>query len=303
MTQPADPGLTAQVRAELQSRPTATLLEIWQANDRVEWTDLAFDLIAVILAERLHVVPPPAGTLAWPLALELRAQAALDQAEALEANGHWDEALAACNVALRLAPNWAEAHNYRGLLLETLDRLTEAIQAYQTAVRLAPSFAEARDNLSAARAALPPDPEAGLADDTAETALSATEIEAGAELPADYYLSQTALLLRGWPGHRTRPRRSGLDPLDTDFEQAHVTGLLLRQLFTGQLRLESWISIALAVVVALSLSLPLILCGGELLAGDARSLLVLLPLSVYWIPGLALWRSIYANLREMPRAG
>jgi tetratricopeptide (TPR) repeat protein len=302
MTRSTDPDLTAQIRAELQSRPTVALLEIWQANDRVEWTDLAFDLIAVILTERLHVVPPPAGTLAWPLALELRAQAALDQAEALEANRRWDEALAACNVALRLAPNWAEAYNYRGLLLETLDRVPEAIQAYQDAVRLDPNFTEARDNLNAALADLPRETEPDLAQDMAGTALSANETEAGGELPAEYYLSQTALLLRGWPGHRTRPGRSGLDPLDTDFEQAHVTGLLLRHLFTGQLRLESWISIVLAVAVALWLSLPLILAGGELLAGHAGSVLVLLPLSVYWIPGLALWWSIYVSLREMHRA-
>jgi tetratricopeptide (TPR) repeat protein len=314
MTPPIDPGLPARIRAELQSRPTAALLEIWQANDRAEWSDLAFDLIAVILTERLKIALPPAGTLAWPLALELRTEAALDQADALEASGRWDEALAACDAALRLTPDRAEAHNYRGLLLETLDRMPEAIQAYQTAVRLAPSYNEARNNLRMAQAALtgrpgdidralPAGPEPGLIDGSAVTAWSENETRTGSELPAVYYLSKTALVLPGWPGHRTRPGRSGLDPLDTYFEQAHITGLLLRQLFTGQLRLESWISIVLSVMVALELSLPLILVGGELLAGDTNSLLLLAPLSIYWIPGLALWRSIYASLGKRLRAG
>jgi len=36
-----------------------------------------------------------------------------------------------------------------------------------------------------------------------------------------------AILLRGWPGYRTRPARSGYDPLDADFEEAqHERGFI-----------------------------------------------------------------------------
>jgi hypothetical protein len=42
--------------------------------------------------------------------------------------------------------------------------------------------------------------------------------------------------LLGWPGYRTRPGRSGLDPLDTRNEAAHMEGTFLRNLFTLRAR-------------------------------------------------------------------
>lgn len=49
------------------------------------------------------------------------------------------------------------------------------------------------------------------------------EINDGVELP-------------GWPGYRTRANRSGLDPLDTRSEAAHMQGTFLRRIFTLQAR-------------------------------------------------------------------
>ena len=42
--------------------------------------------------------------------------------------------------------------------------------------------------------------------------------------------------LQGWPGHRTRQNRSGLDPLDTQAEAAHMEGTFLRNMFTLKAR-------------------------------------------------------------------
>ncbi len=42
--------------------------------------------------------------------------------------------------------------------------------------------------------------------------------------------------LPGWPGYRTRPNRSGLDPLDTRNEAAHMGGTFLRDIFTLRAR-------------------------------------------------------------------
>jgi cytochrome c biogenesis protein CcdA len=42
--------------------------------------------------------------------------------------------------------------------------------------------------------------------------------------------------LRGWPGYRTRPNRSGLDPLDTRAEAAHMEGTFIRSIFTLRAR-------------------------------------------------------------------
>ena len=49
------------------------------------------------------------------------------------------------------------------------------------------------------------------------------DINAGNELP-------------GWPGYRTRSNRSGLDPLDTRSEAAHMQGTFLRNIFTLRAR-------------------------------------------------------------------
>ena len=40
--------------------------------------------------------------------------------------------------------------------------------------------------------------------------------------------------LQGWPGYRHRPGRIGLDPLDSDFESAHIQGVIIRKLVTGE---------------------------------------------------------------------
>ncbi len=42
--------------------------------------------------------------------------------------------------------------------------------------------------------------------------------------------------LQGFPGHRTRQNRSGLDPLDTQAEAAHMEGTFLSNTFTLKLR-------------------------------------------------------------------
>lgn len=40
----------------------------------------------------------------------------------------------------------------------------------------------------------------------------------------------------GYPGYRTRPGRSGNDPVDSALEQGHMMGLFLRKAITGRLR-------------------------------------------------------------------
>lgn len=50
--------LRKQIFDSLNLRETEDLAEIWQKNDRVEWTDLAFDLIGEILLQRLGTLPP-----------------------------------------------------------------------------------------------------------------------------------------------------------------------------------------------------------------------------------------------------
>ncbi len=49
--------LRKQIYANLDSKDTEELLDIWETNDRVEWSDLAFEVLKDILAERVNTLP------------------------------------------------------------------------------------------------------------------------------------------------------------------------------------------------------------------------------------------------------
>ena len=57
-------------------------------------------------------------------------------------------------AALKVRPNWAEAHNNLGIALANQGKLAEALTQFERAVTLNPSLADARANRDQARAAL-----------------------------------------------------------------------------------------------------------------------------------------------------
>src|SRR5262249_42898528 len=57
-------------------------------------------------------------------------------------------ALAAFQQAIRLAPNYAEAHNNEGAILSQMDKLDAAIEASRKPLATTPASANARRNLS-----------------------------------------------------------------------------------------------------------------------------------------------------------
>ena len=50
-------NLYKQIHGNLNSKGTDELLEIWKANDRADWSDIAFDVIREILQERGVEIP------------------------------------------------------------------------------------------------------------------------------------------------------------------------------------------------------------------------------------------------------
>lgn len=62
-------------------------------------------------------------------------------------NSKLQTALSECELALGYDPDFAEAHNLRGLILDSLNRYEEAIAAYREALRLDPNLQDARENL------------------------------------------------------------------------------------------------------------------------------------------------------------
>jgi|CZKI01.1.fsa_nt_gi tetratricopeptide (TPR) repeat protein len=114
------------------------------------------------LAAEIHKVP---GRLAEAIAhyeeaVRLKpdfAEAHNNLGRALEATpGRLNDAIGHYEEALRLAPDSAEAHNNLGGALEALPgRLDEAIAQYGEALRLKPDFAEAHNNLGSALQSIP----------------------------------------------------------------------------------------------------------------------------------------------------
>jgi tetratricopeptide (TPR) repeat protein len=79
------------------------------------------------------------------------ARAALDSAQAHLDADDLTAALSDCNRAVQLAPQWAEACNLRGIVLDAMGRTAEASASYQEALRWDPSFADAAANLAELR--------------------------------------------------------------------------------------------------------------------------------------------------------
>lgn len=81
------------------------------------------------------------------------AQDQLQQAiEQYETHRNVEQAFELCEIAIQLDPNYADAHNFRGILLEELNKPINAVGAYRKAIKLDPEFQEARDNLEALKA-------------------------------------------------------------------------------------------------------------------------------------------------------
>jgi len=70
-----------------------------------------------------------------------------EQASAYEEQNEFDEALKECDAAIQITPNYADAHNLRGIVLEGLGRKEEAVLAYREAIRSDPTYSEAAENL------------------------------------------------------------------------------------------------------------------------------------------------------------
>ncbi|MBK9210916.1 MAG: hypothetical protein IPL71_22595 [Anaerolineales bacterium] len=49
--------LREQIRNNLNLKDIYELLEIWKTNDRVEWSDTAFEVLREILRERIREIP------------------------------------------------------------------------------------------------------------------------------------------------------------------------------------------------------------------------------------------------------
>jgi tetratricopeptide (TPR) repeat protein len=65
-------------------------------------------------------------------------------------NGDYEKAIATYRDAIRIKPDYAEAHNNLGLVLAETGHLSDAIAAHSEAIRIKPGLAESYNNLGRA---------------------------------------------------------------------------------------------------------------------------------------------------------
>ena len=115
-------------------------------------------------------------------------------------------------------------------------------------------------------------------------------------IPESLYMDEKALLLVGWPGHRNRYGRFGYDPLESDFELAHMEGTIIRLLLTRRFRTQNPIYLLLMTFVGCIYCLPLVFGGMAFLQGDLSSIIVLFLFSPYWVVGIGLLVNVSESL-------
>ncbi len=125
-----------------------------------------------------------------------------------------DDVLAAFREAIRIRPDYAEAHNNLGLVLIQSGKDEEGIAALREAVRLAPAYAEARTNLGAALTST--DAEAGIKELEEALRLAPGSVKALFNLAVAYGTS---------PAHGPKKEIEHLEKvieLAPDFPRAHL---------------------------------------------------------------------------------
>jgi tetratricopeptide (TPR) repeat protein len=236
----------------------------------------------------------------------------LDQALEYANNDEPEKALAECEAAKPNLPGISRAYNYLGIVLTTLNQLESAIEAYLKAIQLNPRFWAARENLAYARKQLEAEQYHRAAQQSPDESLelSRASIEFDelpdseiVELPGWMYLDEKAFLLNGWAGHRNRPGRSGLDPLDSDFESSRIQGIVIRQVITLEFRTRNPVYLFLMLFMGLIFSCPILF----FLATAAiiqRNNLDVIPLIILYTPcvviGFAFLINVVLSLIEEP---
>ena len=239
----------------------------------------------------------------------------LDQALELAHNHESRRALEECELARQTLPRIALAYNYLGLIFEELEQLESAIAAYLEATWLNPRFSVARQNLRNARVKLEEEQyhlatlenwegvqEENTSPDENEIIPDFADLQ-GADLPENVdpapgwlYLDEAGFVMPGWPGHRNRPGRCGLDYLDTSFEEGHMEGVMIRLLLTRRFRTHNLFYLAGMTFLGFLYCLPVVLGGMSLFQGDwyyIFPLFIYIPVSIV---GVALLVNVFLSV-------
>ena len=105
--------------------------------------------------------------------------------------------------------------------------------------------------------------------------------------------------LPGWPGYRTQPEHSGLDPIEFTAELGHVLGILLKGLIYHRMRTRRPGLLLLMGLAGLVLLIPLAMTVYFLPdVGDAAIVLLALA-SLPALLGILFWSNLVTDLVEI----
>ncbi|MDC0837010.1 tetratricopeptide repeat protein [Limnoraphis robusta] len=82
-----------------------------------------------------------------PISRPVNPETVLQEAKAFCAMKKWEQAVSACQKALRLDPNLAEAYKIQGNALQVLGEMEAAVRSYNKALEVKPQFPEVHANL------------------------------------------------------------------------------------------------------------------------------------------------------------
>jgi len=218
-----------------------------------------------------------------------------------------EKAIDELELAKRDLPEIALAYNHIGLILQSLGDLESAIEAYSKAIERNPRFYTARENLANARLRLEEEKYHHPSDDRWDEdapELVADQIvdqdwdalEDIPPLPGWVYMDRNAYLLSGWPGHRLLPGRSGYDPLDMDFECAHMQGRIIHMLFKRRFRTHNPVYLFLLTCIGCFCCIPLIVVITTISLGDWTTLVFFLYDIFIGVVGLAVFLNIISSI-------
>ncbi len=106
------------------------------------------------------------------------------------------------------------------------------------------------------------------------------------------YIDEKEIYLRGWPGYRSHPDKSGLGLVETEAELAHVQGVIVRQLLTGKVITRNPVYQLLLLFMGVLYAMPLIPIIDSLSRGDYWNVVFMVSL----LPNLVIGILILVNL-------
>lgn len=110
-----------------------------------------------------------------------------------------------------------------------------------------------------------------------------------------FQLQGEMVKVQGWPCHRNRPGRFGTDPLDTDYELAHMEGVIIRKLIIGQVFTTNPFYLFFMAFYGVVGIFPLILSIIETIQGGSM-LLINIPFLLHELLGISLIRNVILSV-------